>query len=264
MKMAILMVTFARDLGFARYAFATVGKFCSGFSDLVVAVPTPDVAAFESAAHPHGFRVVGFDERPGKGFLHHEAMICQADLLCPAADYILHQDADCMFTAPVTPETYLRDGKPIVLRQPYEDFRDKANRYSWKACVRNATGIDPHWETMVRHPNVHRREIYGVTRQLIAEHTQMDWLEYVLSCRNTYPQTFAEFPTLGAVAIRCCEGAYSWVNFENGRWDPPHVPDCHMVSLWSHGGLQMKNDRHPNHTALEVIESILAGRGMPR
>lgn len=263
MKTAILMVTYRKDIDFAVYAFEAVKKYATGFSDLVCCVPTPDVPLFAAAAEPCGFRVVGFDERKGKGMLHHMVKILEADLLCPEADAILHMDADCMFTAPVTPADYFDGDKPIVFRQRYESFRRFDSRYSWKAAVRNATGIDPEWETMCRHPSVYLREVYAATREIITAHVQQDWEEYVLSCRNEYPQTFAEFPTLGAVAIKCSDWRYSWVEVAlvddaQRLYDiiPPQPP-AKLTAFWSHGGLEMVNDRHPGKTARQAIEEIL-------
>lgn len=261
LKVSVIMVTFRKDIDFACYSFQSIAKFATGFHEVVVVVPNPDVALFQAASVCCNARVIGFDERAGKGMLHHQVKILEADLICPEADAILHMDADCLFTAPVSPGDYFTGERPIIFRQKYESFRHADSRYSWKACVRNATGIDPEWETMCRHPSVYLREIYGLTRDTILQHVQMDWAEYILSCKNTYPQTFAEFPTLGAVAIQFTEDRYSWVEVEKvaeGYRITPEQPEPKMVSCWSHGGIEMINDRHPGLTARQFMEKILA------
>lgn len=267
MKTSLLMVTYRRDVDFACYAFQAIKKFATGFHELVVVVPTPDVELFTAAASvavpslTEGLRVVGFDERPGKGMLHHMVKILEADELCPDAAAILHLDADCLFTAPVTPSDYFDGDKPLLWRQRYENFKHFDSRYSWKQCVRNATGIDPEWETMCRHPSVYLRDVYPLTRSLIQDHTMQPWDEYILGCKNTYPQTFAEFPTLGAVAIKCFPDRYSFVNVEQDgkEWRiVPEQPAPRLVALWSHGGMEMINDRHPGKTARQACEEILA------
>lgn len=268
MKVSVLIVTFRKDIDFACYSFASLKKFATGFHELVVVVPTPDVELFTAAAEvcapvfAQGVRVVGFDERPGKGMLHHMVKILAADELCPDADAILHLDADCLFTSPVTPADYLENGKPVIFRQRYENFRQCDSRYSWKACVRNATGIDPEWETMVRHPNTYLRSIYPLVRDIIGNHVQQDWAEYILSCRNVYPQTFAEFPTIGAVAIQCDPNAYHWIDcnrLPDGSWSiTPADREQKLLAFWGHGGLEMVNDRHPTMTARQKIAEILA------
>lgn len=258
MRTGILMVTHANDIAFAVHSFESVRKFASGFVRKVVAVPLEDERTFLEAARPFGWAVVPFYQYPGKGFLEHMLAKCEAHTFLWDCEAILHLDADNLFTAPVTPEEYICDGKPILWRERYEDFRNtQGTRYSWKTCVRNATGIDPEFETMLRHPSVHLRRVYEKTREVIEAHTGMKMRDYILSCRNEYPQTFAEFPTLGAIAIAHFPELYSFVTKEGDKWTPNPGPEK-LFNFWSHGGLEHINDRHPGRTAREVIASILA------
>lgn len=254
------MVTHAKDLDFARFAMQSADKFATGFNEFVLVVPDTDLAAFAPFAFQSGFVVRGFPEAPGKGMLHHEAIICEADRWCPDADAVLHQDADCLFTEPVTPADYFVGDKPILLRERYEDFKQYGHRYGWKKCVREATGIDPEWETMCRHPAVHLARTYRKTRELIEAHTGLGFLEYILSCRNEFPQTFAEFPTLGAVALEHFPDAYHWVDDRSTGTEAYKYKAGFdkMFSFWSHGGLDTANDRHPGRTPRQMITEILA------
>lgn len=257
MNVSILMVTFRRDLEFAEYSMRSVRKFSSGFGENICVVPTQDEAMFNEIAEPLGFIVKAFDERPDKGFVHHEALICEADAWCPGADAVYHLDADCLMTAPQKASDYFINGRPILYRQRYSDFRNHPNRYGWKVCVQNATGIDPEWETMCRHPAVHWRCAYGLTRRAIEEHTKGDWKEYILGCKNSYPQGFAEFPTLGAVVIDQCPELYHFI--EDGSPEKTLDPtNGKMKAFWSVGGLEMINDRHPDETARQMMERLLA------
>lgn len=267
MNVPIFMVTFRRDLEFAEYSFRSVDKFCTGFGERIVLVPFQDEEMFRPIAEPYGFTVKAFDEWPGKGFVHHEALICEADKWCWGADAILHLDADCLFTQPTDASDYFVNGKPVLYCQQYEDFKQYVNRYGWKKCVQEATGIDPIWETMCRHPAVHLRQTYELTRDAITKHTGMDWKEYIKSCRNTYPQGFAEFPTLGAVVIDKIPFRYCLI--EAFKDSPNSIFEEHEIAVedkslnklrafWSVGGVEMINDRHPDETARQVMERILA------
>lgn len=259
MRVDILMVTFAKDLPFAQYALQSINKFCSGFGRVLIVVPDSDVGAFQVIAEPFGFRVQGFWEREGKGMLHHMAVICEADRWCPEADAILHVDADCIFWEPCTPDDFVSDGKPVLYRERYDDFAAHETRYGWKKCVDDATGIVPDWETMVRHPGIFVPETYRQTRNLIANHTESNWREYILSCRNEFPQTFAEFPTLGAVALDLHPELYHWVDFScqpSNNYEYEHGRDK-LKAFWSHCGIDGTCDRHPGKTAREVIDEIL-------
>lgn len=259
MNCAIFMVTFRRDLEFAEYSFRSVDKFCSGFGERIVAVPFQDEEMFRQISEPYGFIVKAFDEWPGKGFVHHEALICEADQWCQNSDSILHLDADCLFTGPVTPEDYMIDGKLVLYRERYESFKQHPNRYGWKECVRLATGITPEWETMCRHPSVYWRSNYKATRDRITLHTGTPCNDYIRSCRNTYPQGFAEFPTLGAVAIEANPAGYYFIEHAHDSPDMRRDKSLNKLkAFWSVGGVEMINDRHPDETARQMMDRILS------
>lgn len=259
MRTDILIVTFAKDIEFAKYSLISINKFCSGFGQVLIVVPMQDVDMFIAIASPFGFNVRGFHEREGKGMLHHQAIICEADKWCNQADTILHIDADCIFWEPCTPDDYLLNGKPILYRERFEDFKIHETRYSWKKCVEDATGIIPEWETMVRHPSIFLRKTYEDTRDIISAHTNQGWREYILSCKNDYPQTFTEFPTLGAIALQFHADGYHWVDYSTqpiNNYEYDRTLDK-LKAFWSHGGLDGETDRHPGRTAREVIEEFL-------
>lgn len=188
--------------------------------------------------------------------LHHMAIICEGDQWCPQSDAVMILDSDTMFIRPVTPESFLHEGKPIILRERYEDFKAYNSRYKWKSCVANAIGIDPEWETMVRFPMIHLRQTLVLVRELIERHTEKPWKEYILSGPNTFPQDFAEFPTIGTVAIKFFPDNYHFVDYRKG--EPCDVGPEAVKQFWSHGGLDMINDRHPGRKARDVMDEILA------
>jgi hypothetical protein len=131
-------------------------------------------------------------------------------------------------------------GRCVLYRERFENFRHYAARYSWKKCVLDATGIDPEYETMVRHPAVHPRWVYAQVRKVIRDHTGHSPETYILSCSNAFPQTFAEFPAIGAVVIKHFPGAYHFVDFTvtnpDGSYTYQHGRDK-VKAFWSHGGI---------------------------
>lgn len=252
MNTALMMVSYKKDFEFATFACQSTHKFATGFSDKLIVVPHEDVEKFSAMAVPLGFRVEGFDERPGKGMLHHMAIICEADLWLPEADAVLIQDSDCVFLSPVSPADYLTEDKPIIFRDKFERFKNYSERYSWKQCVFTATGINPEWECMCRHPLLHLVVVLKRTREIIGQHTRQDWKEYILAGRNKYPQTFTEFPTLGAVAIEHFPELHHFVD-----WPFEGQPAAKLKDFWSHGGVDFETDRHPGKTARQCIQEIL-------
>lgn len=235
----IFIVSFKRDAEFLRYALRSIEKFATGFTGITVLVPRTDFRSFEWV-HRTPSKLRFFDENPNCGMLHHQAKIIEADIWCPNAETILFMDSDCMFWEPVTPADYFVDGRPVLYRERYATLTNKL-RLNWKEAVFNATGIDPEWETMCRHPAVHLRETIAHTRQRIETHTGKSSEDYILSCRNDFPQTFAEFPTLGAVAITHFSARYNFVDYDvttpDGGYDYRRGKD-RMTAHWSHGGIE--------------------------
>ena len=251
-NVAILMVTYAKDVEFAKYSLRSIKKYAKGFAGVTLVVPRTDRVAFQWAQDESLVaQIIVFDEVPGKGMLHHEVLVCMADQLCPTADAILHVDADTMAWKPFTPEDYAPRGLPLLVRELYEECgKRNTNRLIWQGVVEKAIGLRPDWETMVRHPQIHLRDVYRVTREMVERHTGKKFSDYVLSCQNAFPQGFAEYPTLGAVALEHFRGHYTLVDYDHDR----DGRECALpagtnfqyiyrrdrdkfVEFWSHGGI---------------------------
>lgn len=203
MKAEIFLVTYAKDYDFTSYTLRSVQKFGKGFAGITIVVPYEDLGRFGPLAKKHDCNLRGYFEAKAKGFLHHQVCKCEADLWCPRdRDLIVHIDSDCVFKEPFSVNDFLGPmGKPILVRERFDDFKHYAARYSWRACVEHALGIDMPWETMVRHPGVFWRDMYPAMREWIEERHHMPFTQYVLLQRNEFPQSFAEFPTIGGFAL---------------------------------------------------------------
>ena len=242
MKTGILCGTYRGDLAFWDYCHRALRKFAHGFAGIVLVVPREDRHLFERYAAPD-LQVVYRDVPPGKGMLEHMAMVCQADLIVPPEwEIVAHLDCDCLFTEPVTPEDYMRDGCPLNCRERYTDFKDSfPTRYGWRQTVINALGIEPEWEMMIRFPMLHWRWVYPLVRAAVERHTGRPFFDYVLSGSNDFPWTFLDFDLLGAYILANCPDAY--------RWDDVHLPPLQPCGwyaqgpgeklrfFWTHGGL---------------------------
>tara|TARA_R110000868_G_scaffold406206_1_gene686426 strand:- start:144 stop:1001 length:858 start_codon:yes stop_codon:yes gene_type:complete len=198
----ILLVTYAPDFDFTSYTLRSIAKFGQGFSGITIVVPYRDGELFKPMAEKYGCSLRLFYEAAGKGFLHHQVVKCEADLWCPkGTDLVVHIDSDCVFKEPFSVETFLRDDRPILVRERYADFTHYPARASWQKCVEHALGVEMPWETMVRHPGVFWVGMYRKMRQWVEDRHGYPFTQYVLLQRNEFPQTFAEFPTLGGFAL---------------------------------------------------------------
>jgi hypothetical protein len=249
MNVEILIVTHARDMAFLRYCLASIEKFAHGFSGVTVLVPEHEKDLFFWI--PPSVRLKHFPEPGGKGMLAHEIQICRADEWCLNADMILHLDADTMFWRPATPDGFMHDGKPVLVRERYADcWKSTTGRLLWQKAVERSCGFRPEWETMVRQGALHLRELYPATRAIVERHTGRLFDEYMLDGPNSFPQAVAEFPMLGAVAIRDFAMRYHFVDYDHDR----DARECHtgrqvfqylyrkerdhLVEFWGHGGIE--------------------------
>ena len=191
-----------------------------------------------------------FDEAPGKGMLSHEIQKCRADEWCDGADYVLHMDADCMFFRVTRPLGFLVEGRCLSVREEYARITNM-NRHIWADVVEKATGMRPAHDYMVRHPQIHPREVYHITRKIVAERAGCAFDQYVLGCQNAFPQGFAEFPTLSTVGAVVMPGAYEYVEYDKdvdakivGR--DPHLFStltCGLATTWLNSGAMAASER---------------------
>jgi hypothetical protein len=242
--MEILIVTFARDMDYLRNCLQSVEMYARRFHGVTVVVPTAEKEQFAWVSRYAVLKT--FDEAPGKGFLHHMIQKCRADEWCPNAEAILIMDPDCMFWQTATPQDFVRGGRVMMVRERYADIKNP-NRVYWQGCVERAVGFKPDYECMVCHPQVYLREVFAKTRQLIERHTGKNFDDFVFSQQNEFPQTFCEFNTLGAVAIRYFGFDYHFVDYDrhqdakecaldgNDGWQYIYRRDRNrIVEFWSH------------------------------
>lgn len=236
MTAQFFIVTYAADFQYLKFCLRSLVKFAQGFNGVNILVPTQDRVALENlvAELPGtaGLPVVCLtgDEWPNQGMLWHMMQILLSELWCPHADFILHMDADCVFTEPVTPGHYIKNGKPILLYDRFDTLgKVHTEIMCWQECTRLCLPFDPPYETMRQHPGVYHRNLYAQTRKRIEEKTGGSVEDYLRKQRNEYPQTFCEFVTLGNVAIHDFPNEYQL--YDVGKLPRPHSK---LYQAWSH------------------------------
>jgi len=260
----IVIVSFLPDLEWITLSLRSISKYASGFSGVTIIVPWDDLGSFlpfEAWRTKDGapIRVKKYIDLKGKGMLMHEVMICSADIYCPHADFIMHMDSDCLFHEPVTPEDYIRNGKPDLLMVKYSSFPDGRAEHRWQQNVVRALGLGVEFfpfETMQRHPSVHVREVYKSMREQIENVHKCPFNQYVIEQENSWPQGFAEFPTLGAWAHFHADlhKLYNFIEIEKPDIQS-HPKTAHKVTqFWSH------SSRDPKHWELYQHQLRMARR----
>lgn len=237
MKTCLFIVTFRRDFEYLKFCLRSIAKFARGFSDVKILVPEQDKSLLiESCSDYKGSIPLTFlsgKEWEGKGFLWHECQIIRADEWCPDNDFIAHFDPDCVFTSPISPETFIKGGKPILR---YEAFSSLGARHPgnlrWKDALDLCLPFECKYECMRGHPEVYHFGLYAKTRQMMEQRTGLPVDFYMKSCRNEFPQTVVDFPTLGAVAMQCFPEKYAL--FDCAKQPNPDFQPYPVIQFWSH------------------------------
>lgn len=260
MKTGILLVSYAPDAKWAEYCLRSITRFASGFSSLTVVVPNKHKAFFSVMCATHGAILKGYELNEAKPFLHHEIIKLTADQWVPAdTDLVLHIDSDCVFTAPVTPETYQHEERPILMREYYHDFQFvDPNRHQWKHCAEHALGFECKWETMCRHPGVFWVPHYAEMRAHIAARHGKSFEDFVFSCTE-HPLGFTEFPTIGAFVVEKHPADYCLVesiNTPRAMWNDAHWKERFGIEPGKDGRKQLVNNRDGSLTMRFVPDPL--------
>lgn len=245
---SFFICSYKRDFPYLKYMVRSFNRFVRGFHEVVIQIPDTDWGEFTEIIGPE---IMGQDqvkyvpiagkEWAGKGMLWHMAQIMHADKLCHDADYILHFDSDAFFTEPVTPDTFIKDGKPYL---QYERFESIGKRHGgvmkWQENTRRCLPFEIHFEAMRGLPHCYEINTYEKARDLMMLKTKMDVNEYIMSGRNEYPQDFCEHVTLGNVAIHCFHKDYELIDMS--LQDNPDCSRWPVVQCWSHSPPHLPQD----------------------
>jgi hypothetical protein len=248
MRVGILYVTFSRDIEWLRYSLESIGKYCTGFAGVTIVVPTWDFDKFlqferySTSSCP--VKIKQFLEYPGRGFVHHLAMKTYADVFMPDMDVIIHMDPDCLFCKPTTPQHYTVGDKhiPVLVIEPYAELKEKhPARYNWKSVTEAALKFECTHETMCRHPAAHIPSTYWGLRNYMEGVHQQPFLDFVIRQKNSYPQGYGEFNTLGAYAMKFLQDKYYFIDREDKGIDAD--PEPHVTQMWSYTGVHKNMDQ---------------------
>jgi hypothetical protein len=262
------MVSFARDYQWAEYSVRSMQKYATGFAGVTICVPWNDLGQFlplEQRTTKDGapIFVKKYLEMPGKGMLHHQVMKLSADLFNPEATYFMHMDSDCLFTEPVTPEDYfgrtgLGELLPIIQCVRYTAFPAGRAEYLWQKNVIDALDLfkeEVPFETMQRHPSVYYKTTYKQMRSRIEEVHKTRFEQYVLERENNFPQTFADWPTMGGYAYEYERERYFFEELAAPDIQR-HPKQAHKVmQFWSHSNKEPRSELHRKQ--LEIVNRIL-------
>lgn len=246
---SIFIKSFSRDFPRLDYAIRSIHKFASGFSEVIIAIPEGESY---SAPSCHVIQIRG--ETAGNGYLFQQCVKANVHDLTDA-DFVLHIDSDTILTKPVTPETFMRDGKPLWLMTPYAHLEagiaelSRANAgfhcgvMTWKAITEKFLGQPVEFEFMRRFPMLIPRSLHVAAAGFCQVWHHQSLAEYILS---QPAKEFSEFNALGALAYYRARDDFSWLDTTK---EP--LPELVALQKWSH-------DPFTDETKAE-FEEILKG-----
>lgn len=248
----ILIVTWHRDAQFLDYALSSIERYCSGFRETVVLCPTRDEAAISPITEKYPGTSIVLHEEYGCG--HHWQMMIKvhADQFTDA-DMILLSDSDCLFKQPTTPESFLRDGKPIHLMQRY-DHPEIAKGHNggpvpWQAITERDCGWPVPYEYMRRQGFMYPRWLLKEARKHLELRHRCGADEWIMKRAMPIPpgfRSFCEYNFLNAFAHQKYPEQFCFL--EVGK---DEIPEYTIWQGWSH------NINHPINNA---VHEILAGK----
>lgn len=240
MSTAIFIRSFRKDFPWLDFCTRSIRRYCTGFDELVLAVPVGQSSGLNPDTRGEANRVVEVNE-VADGYMEQQITKIQAHKYTNC-DRILYVDSDCMFFEPCTPADFMRDGKPILLKTHYDVFRDHQKQsgavqsvLKWQAATEKALGFAVKYEWMRRIPMIHLRST------LVAiDNAYPDLAEYIRKA-----DCFSEFNFIGAYANRFLADNYHIQDTECGP-----LPRKVAEQYWSWGGISDELREHLKCTCL--------------
>lgn len=216
MSTSIFIKTWENDLEWLQFSLKSILKHASGIDEIIIAADASCVSHVYPMAGPA--RVISVPDWEN-GYIQQQWVKLNAHHYTNS-DYILYVDSDCVFKTAFSPESFMRDGKPILLKTKYELVGDGA---IWKPITENFVGWAVEYEYMRRLPWMYK------CSSLANFHHYFDDLEYTL--KSMVDRSFSEFNALGAYIDKFESDEYYISDTDD--W----VPEAVSQQFWSWGGV---------------------------
>jgi hypothetical protein len=221
MNTDIFIKTCKHDAPYLGYCLDSIRKFCTGFRD----------TGFRDTVVIHG-------EHP-EGYLWQQVEKMYADNHTDA-DFILVTDSDTLFNQPVTPESFMRDGRPIWIHTPWtEEMLAHPGTATWKRVMTAFAKESPPSEFMRRQPFVFPRAVLPSLREFCLRNHGITLADYIMQS-----QSFSEWNVLGFHCWTHHRDLFHWIDSSVDE-----LPPLFVRQFWSHDPIE-KN--------LAEIQSILS------
>lgn len=221
---SIFIKTYPADRMWHEQCLKSIAKFCAGFEEVRVT-----------------------EDEKGNGYLNQQVVKLNTDKYC-RGDFILITDSDTLFTIPITPDTFMDNGKPMWFYALKENVlkADKGTQ-KWFDCMERFLGAKPHHEFMRRQPFFVPRWLFQAFRQFCWQRHGKSVEDYVMA-----QEEFSEWNCLGFYAWTFHREAFAWIG-DDAAFCPPLV--CRQ--FWSAHHFTPERREAQFQEALPEINRIL-------
>lgn len=221
MSCSIFIKTYPKDFEWLQYCLKSIAKFATGFEEVVIVCDSDGKKELDGWGLTR--EKVYYNPPIGYGYIDQQIVKLTCDKWVKS-EYVLFMDSDAIFNRPVTPETFMRGGKPFILKTNYEELKG-SDGFTWKAITEKAMGFEVEFEYMRRLGLMYRIE----TLKNMREFLPYDYRDYaVLNVKN---REFSEFNMMGAYAEKFESDKYIFHDTKDGFDESP------INQYWSYGKL---------------------------
>lgn len=227
-----------KDYEWLSYCRRSIDKFATGFGKVILVIPKSEEGSPESIGlyvngviddwmpgnHKIQIKAIEVPEYGEDHYLSQQVFKMHAGTFSDA-DYFLYIDSDTIFTKPVTPETFFKDGKPIWLMTPWQDAGD----LPWKAIMQKFMGREPPFEFMRRMGQVIPRWLLIKFREFCEEKHGMTLDKYIMSQPS---RSFSEFNVIAFYAYEFHRDKFTWI--DTSKVPESEWPELVVDQRWSH------------------------------
>lgn len=219
-KVDLVCKSYGKDYPWLSFALKSVQKFCTGFNQIMVLLPRSEPLNLTAET------VVYLDTQ--ESYLHAQVAKLNADLHTEA-DYLVYFDSDMVFTRPINPRFFFREGKPIWVMSPWDSLYKGGEKKAWYHVMAKCLQEAPPYEFMRKCAVIVPRHVLQGFRDFIQRTHGCSMDHYVVSQPGN---EFSEYN---------CLGFYCWLfHRDEFYWHDTSkegVPVWPFKQFWSWGGL---------------------------
>ena len=214
---SIFIKTCKKDLPWLNYCLRSIRNHARGFKEVVIVLD--EDCRGEQIITASESQFCYFSRQWENGYIQQQYIKIHADKYC-TGDVILFVDSDCVFMRGFSPESFLSDGKPVLLKTRYGNLEGAE---AWKKITESFVGFPVDFEYMRRMPLIYLSSSIAEFRDAHSGN-----ISHLSSMKD---RAFSEFNAIGAWIDKNTPEKYFISDTES--WMPQVV----AKQFWSWGGI---------------------------